>query len=435
VEGALNDKTELAPDAGRNALFLGAALERLNSPEQLDQRIALIPPGMWVMAIAAAVIVVSGFVWAIFGSVPTRATGHGILLADAKGSFTVQPITSGPIIEILVKPGDRVAAGAVIARLRQDSLSAQLAGATTRVAALSEDLDRLRKADAAEILKNDDTARRQQAAIGGQITAGTARINRLTSILSGYEDLLAKGIMSRVEVANMQQQYDQTVMDVANARAKKIEVEATAAQKRDDLVERQRQKQAEIDTIKADLGRLQAEHTIGSEVKAPVAGVIEDLRVGLGDVVLPGTVITTIGDTATPQFEIIALFSDANARRVMPGMDVHVMPATVKKEEHGAMRGRVVSVSRRVVSTADVNAILRNPELTKSLMGDGAPLLARISVVAAPDTPSGFAWWTGSGPPYRVVDGTRGTVDVIVEQRRPINLVVPALRKLLGIEG
>ena len=80
-------------------MFRGAALERLNSPEQLDQRIRLIPPGMRMMAAAAAVIVVAGLVWAIWGSVPTRVSGQGVLLADGRGSFTVQPVTSGPVVE------------------------------------------------------------------------------------------------------------------------------------------------------------------------------------------------------------------------------------------------------------------------------------------------------------------------------------------------
>jgi HlyD family secretion protein len=34
-----------------------------------------------------------------------------------------------------------------------------------------------------------------------------------------------------------------------------------------------------------------------------------------------------------------------------------------------------------------------------------------------------------------VTRGTRVAVDVIVERRRPITLVIPALRHLLGLEG
>ena len=51
------------------------------------------------------------------------------------------------------------------------------------------------------------------------------------------------------------------------------------------------------------------------------------------------------------------------------------------------------------------------------------------------DNRSGFEWWSGKGPPYRITAGTVATVDVVVERVRPITLVIPALRKLLGIEG
>jgi HlyD family secretion protein len=433
--GPLNDKAEAAPEAGRNALFRGAALERLHSPELLDQRIAVIPPAMRVMAAAAAVIVVAGLIWAVLGSIPTRVSGQGILLADGEAGFAVEPTSSGPLVELLVKPGDSVKVGDAIARVAQASLGAQLDSAKARVATLQGDLVRLKAADAAEVAKSDDNARRQQEAIDGQISAGKARIARLSSLLAGYENLLAKGIMSRVEVVSMQQQYDQTVLDVATAAAKKIEVEATAAQKHDDLAERERVKQAEIEVVQADVARLQAEFTIGSTVRAPIAGLIEEIRSGRGDVVSPGTVLATIGTAAPKHFEVVALIASDMVKRVAPGMDVHVMPATVKKEEHGSMRGRVVSVSTRGVSTGEVNAILRNPDLTKSLMGDASPLLVRIAVFDTKENPSGFTWWTGQGPKFEVRRGTRTAVDIIVETNPPIALVIPALRKLLGLEG
>ena len=48
---------------------------------------------------------------------------------------------------------------------------------------------------------------------------------------------------------------------------------------------------------------------------------------------------------------------------------------------------------------------------------------------------SGFAWWSGTGPPYKITTGSIVTVDIVVEQVRPISLVIPALRKLLSLEG
>ena len=82
------------------------------------------------------------------------------------------------------------------------------------------------------------------------------------------------------------------------------------------------------------------------------------------------------------------------------------------------MRGRVLSISELSVSKAELDVILRNTELTNDLMGDTSPLLAKIEVFLDKDTPSGFAWWGGQGPPYPVTRGTRVAVDVIVDRVR-----------------
>jgi HlyD family secretion protein len=116
-------------------------------------------------------------------------------------------------------------------------------------------------------------------------------------------------------------------------------------------------------------------------------------------------------------------------------MDVHIRPFSVRKEEHGTMRGRVASITELGVSEAELNAILRNPQLTQTLMGNAVPLLGKIEVILDKNTPSGFAWCGGRGPPFSITRGTRVDVDVVVERRRPIALIIPALRELLGLEG
>ena len=437
--------------ARQSSLFREAALARLNSPEQqLDQRIRLVPPAMRLLALAAAAIIVAGLVWAVYGSILTRASGRGVLLSDGKGSFVVEPVTSGPVTEVLVKQGARVKAGTVIARIKQASLAAQLTGTTARLTAMQEDLVKLKAADALIMVQSEDIFHRQTAAIDQQIAAGKKRAQNVLDVLQGDEAMQTKGLISKLEVVNMQQQYDNTMLDIANAAAKRIEVESALHQKRESLAERQRQLQVGIDAVKADVERLKTELAIGSSVTAPVDGVIDEIRVGVGDVVsfsftsaksfpcapIVCTVIATIGEvSAVPRFEVVALFGDDMGKRVTAGMDVHVHPVTVRREEHGAMVGRIKEVTERSVSQAEVNAILRNSTLTKTLMGDGAPVLARITLVETKETQSGFAWWIGKGPHYKVTRGTLIDVEVIISRHAPIALVVPALRKLLGLEG
>ena len=409
--------------------------KRFASPDHLDQRINLIPPAMRVMALSATVLVVAGLVWAFFGSVPTRATGRGVLLADGKASHTVQPVVSGPVVELLVSRGQQVEADALIARIEQVSLNTQLASNSARVAVMEQNLARLKAAHDMELAKSEASYRRQSAAAEEQIAAGKIRATQLKEILTADEALLQRGLVSRMEVANARAQYDQTMQEVANATARALQIESQREQKHDLLADAERQKQEEIDALKAEGARLQSEVSIGSAVKAPVAGRIEEIRVGRGDVVSPGTVLVTIGQVNPGSFEILAVFANNMAKRIVPGMDTHIRPVSVRKEEHGSMRGRVLSISELSISKAELDAILRNSELTNNLMGDTAPLLAKIEVFLDKGTPSGFAWWGGQGPPFAVTRGTRVEVDVLVDHRRPIALIIPAFRQLLGLEG
>ena len=414
---------------------LPEAPKRFASPDHLDQRINLIPPAMRVMALSATVLVIAGLVWAFFGSVPTRATGRGVLLADGKASHTVQPVVSGPVVELLVTRGQQVEEDALIARIEQVSLNTQLASNTARVAVMEQNLARLKAAHENELAKSEMSYRRQSAAAEEQISAGKVRAAALKEILTADEALMQRGLVNRMEVANARAQYDQTMQEVANATARAVQIESQREQKRDLLADIERQKQEDIDALKAEGARLQSEVNIGSAVKSPVAGRVEEIRVGRGDVVSPGTVLVTIGQVNPGSFEILAVFSNNMAKRIAPGMDTHIRPVSVKKEEHGSMRGRVRSISELSISKAELDAILRNSELTNNLMGDTAPLLAKIEVFLDKGTPSGFAWWGGQGPPFAVTRGTRVEVDVLVDHRRPIALIIPAFRQLLGLEG
>jgi HlyD family secretion protein len=428
------EQTPSTPDQP-GIVFRSEALRRLRSSDQLTERIVLIPPAMRMMVASLTVIVAAGLIWGLFGSVPTRVIGQGVLLADGKASHTVQPVVSGPVVELLVSRGQQVEADALIARIEQVSLNTQLASNTARVAVMEQNLARLKAAHDMEFAKSEASYRRQSAAAEEQISAGKIRAAQLKEILTADEALLQRGLVSRMEVANARAQYDQTMQEVANATARALQIESQREQKRDLLADVERQKQEEIDALKAEGARLQSEVNIGSAVKAPVAGRIEEIRVGRGDVVSPGTVLVTIGQVNPGSFEILAVFANNMAKRIAPGMDTHIRPVSVRKEEHGSMRGRVLSISELSISKAELDAILRNSELTNNLMGDTAPLLAKIEVFLDKGTPSGFAWWGGQGPPFAVTRGTRVEVDVLVDHRRPIALIIPAFRQLLGLEG
>lgn len=60
-------------------IFRKKSLEKLVSTEQLDRMITIIKPSFWIVFFAAAIIVVAGLVWGIFGRLPLCIDGIGIV--------------------------------------------------------------------------------------------------------------------------------------------------------------------------------------------------------------------------------------------------------------------------------------------------------------------------------------------------------------------
>ncbi len=433
----MSDSAVANPAARKEAAgrFKEPALKGIRSSDQFDQRIRVIPPATRVLAASTAVVCIAALVWAVFGSVPTRVTGHGVVLSAKEGNFSVAAIASGPVVEVLVKPGARVLAGQPIAIIEQKLLLTRIENALAEVDRLEANLALLRTAHAAQIASSDEAAKRQLAAIDEQVAANEVRRDRLRELVANYASLRNRGMISQSEFIARQEQYDLTALELANANARKVEVELAASTKRDNLADVERQKQAEIDLKKSDVDRLRVEMEVGSSVRSPISGILREVRLGRGDVAGAGSVVATVGPDQQSYFQVMALLRGKTRKRAAPGMEAAIVPDTIKKEEYGSMKGVVTAVSDEDVSIEHVNQIVHNDQLTKSLFGGEPALLAYVELVPSKDNPSGFEWWSGKGPPYKITAGSVATVDIIVERVRPITLVIPALRKLLSLEG
>ena len=103
------------------SLFREVSLERLSSPEQLDELIKVTSPRAWFALVAMGCILISAIVWGFLGSIPTKITGHGILINNG-GVTSVKHHASGQVIDVRYKPGDIVKKGDVLARIELPEL-------------------------------------------------------------------------------------------------------------------------------------------------------------------------------------------------------------------------------------------------------------------------------------------------------------------------
>ena len=71
---------------GKKETFRRAALERLSSPERLDEMMRAIPPKGWVAITTVLGLAALALLWGFFGSIPDRVEGQGMLIRGADSS-------------------------------------------------------------------------------------------------------------------------------------------------------------------------------------------------------------------------------------------------------------------------------------------------------------------------------------------------------------
>lgn len=101
-------------------LFRKSALERLSSPEQLDQLMTVTSPRAWLALLGLMVVLASVVVWGFVGSIPTTVAGEGILLRGGEGISSISAPVAGRLSDIYVSVDDIIENGQVLARIQRE---------------------------------------------------------------------------------------------------------------------------------------------------------------------------------------------------------------------------------------------------------------------------------------------------------------------------
>ena len=102
-------------------IFNEEALERLRSLEELDSVIKVTQPVAWMALFTLFFLIASIVLWSIFGVMSDSVDGVGMIL-DPAGVVNVYHDVSGKISEVLVRPGDHVHRGDIVAKLALPSM-------------------------------------------------------------------------------------------------------------------------------------------------------------------------------------------------------------------------------------------------------------------------------------------------------------------------
>lgn len=416
-----------------NPMFREAAMQTLSSPEQLNQLVKVTQPYSWIALGAAGLAIAVALVWSVFGRLPTMVTGEGILIRKG-GTFNIVSEGSGVVTDIAdLKIGQRIQRGQVLAQLAQPTLVQQLAAQQAVVARLKAEQNDANAGLASLAPAQSVALRQQQEAQQKLIEGREAQLKSLRAIEQSQIELVRDGLITRQRHEEVKQQIFAAQNDINSARntLQKLTVERlqTTTQNED----RQRDVASRLKNAQDVLADLVLKNRIASEVTSTHDGVVVEVLAMRGDMIKAGQTLFSVEINDQELEAVIYLPPNTSAQLVRPGMTGQISPATAKKERFGFLVSKVTQVSQFPSTEAGMLALIDNPVLVRQLSKNGPPIAVTVQLVKDERTRSGYRWSSSAGSDVEVSSGMIATGGFVVEEKRPISLVIPLIRETIGL--
>jgi HlyD family secretion protein len=417
-----------------NRVFRKVSLDRLSSPEQLDQVMQVTNPRGWLALAAVAVLLVLGIGWGIWGSLAEKVAGGGILLKSG-GVFEVVSPAEGRVTDVSVSVGDSVTEGQVVAWIAQPDASARVQEAKARLNAMRAEYQRTLAFSGNDARLKEQSVSEQRANLRQSIAADEQTLRFLAERVTSQEQLVSQGLLTRSTLLQTRQQHEQTQEKIRSARSQLAQLDVQKLASDNDRTRQVSASRRDIELAELELAQMERDLRRASQVVSPYTGRILEVMTEQGKMVGRGEPVLNLDLTGSSVKNLVAVIyvPSVHGKKVKPGMDIQIAPSTVRQEEFGMMLGKVTFVSNFPATPRGMAMALKNDQLVQALSGGGAPYEVHADLVVDPATVSRYRWSSSGGPPVEIQSGTLANGMVTVERQRPLAAVLPLLRRWSGM--
>jgi HlyD family secretion protein len=410
-------------------IFRANALARQSSPDGLDTTLEITTLNGWISLLALGAVVVAALTWGVLGRIPQTVAGQGMMVREG-GVYRIQATGGGRIDSVLVAPGAQVRRGQVIAVLAQPELRTAIQQLQTSLAEL-----RLNRATTAALLASDRTMalasiEQQQRQADEAILAADQRLAYLDERIANERRAVERGLLTADALQSTVAARAETQLLKLSTGARKQELGANAVQLQVTSNQSLFTLDQQIVQAQNRLDQLMEQVATYANVTSPYDGTVMEQLTDPGQTIPAGAPLMTIESADVPLQ--VLMFIPLEGKRISEGMRVEMVPGGVKPEETGYFLGRVRSVSAAPLSGSGLDRYLKNEVLVEQFTSEGGAYLVDVAVETDSTTVSGFRWTSREGPPLSFGSGTLLSGKITVQQIRPIELVIPAIRRWLG---
>ena len=403
--------------------------EHVSSPEQLDQAITVINHHGWISLVALGVLLVAAIIWGIYGRIPEKVNGSGLLINSSE-LMSVTYNYGGTIRNVFLSNGQDVHKGQVIARIEREDLLENIQIATQRLSNLQQTYDTTTPLINRQADMTDDMLAKSESDFRSQIENVSRQIETAKRKEKNMKELFDDGLITEMEyleahkeVLSMEMQKQSAEQQLLNAGVNRVRTSTESKQEKMNL-------QHQIAEAKKQLEIERKNYQIATKIVSPVSGKIYEISVARGSYVPPGSTVAIVEPISSDggTLQAVMYFPVKDGKRIKRGMNIAVIPSTIKQEEYGYIQGIVTSVSDFPVSPQYLQTVMQNPALAQGFAAD-PPIEVKISMVTDPTTETGFHWSSSRGPNDTLTPGIPTTGFVIVRSQRPIEMIVPLVKK------
>lgn len=414
--------------------FRKSALEKLSTPEKLDQLIKVTGPKAWIALVTVFVALGTGICWAVFGTVKTKLDAIGVVLGGEV--HEVVATSQGQLVKLHVAIGDKVKKGDVIATIQQPELYQQIEDAKAVLSDRKFEMGKLMAYGSQGNQLEGKLISQNRVSIQGEIEAERKKLSFLYTQLESENNLLNKGLIIKSQVAGTKQQIDASKNIIERLKAQMAETSSQQHNLGFDLQQKITLQNQRISEAQRNLQFLSERYETQNSIKSPYNGEVVEVLTDAGGVVGAGSPLFKLKNNGVEKFaklQGILYIPSKDGKKIKKGMEALVVPSTVQPQEYGFIKGKVTYISDFPITEQGMMNSVKNDQLAKGLLASGPLFEVHVEFEKDSRSFSGFRWTSAKGPNISIKEGTSCNGKITINQEPPATIVVPAFKKFFDL--
>ncbi|MFV0247940.1 MAG: NHLP bacteriocin system secretion protein [Tenacibaculum sp.] len=415
--------------------FRKAALEKLSTPEKLDQLIKVTSPKGWIALLTIAIALGTGIAWSFFGNVKTKLNVVGVLLGGE--IHEVVATSQGQLISLDVNIGDVIKEGDIIASIEQPELFQQIEEVKASLKEREFDLQQLLSYGNQDTRLQGQLVQQQRSTIELQTQSENKNLEFLRNQLETEKNLLKQGLITNSQVVNTQQQIETSKNAIERLKSQMVQTSSQKLNIGFDLQQKININKQRIAETKRRLKHLQERYDIQTNIRSSYAGEVVEVLTDAGVIVGQGTPLFKLKNqnqiAGDDKLRGVLYIPSQDGKKIKIGMDALVVPSTVQPQEYGFMKAKVTYVSDFPITQKGMMMTVKNDQLVQGMLSMGALFEVYVEFEKDDKAFSDFKWTSAKGPQIAINEGTSCMGKITVKSEPPATMVVPALKKFFDL--